>query len=181
MKVIILGGNARSGKTTLAVMLEKKGYNRISFDMLNEALNEGLNINKLNEELYKFFEIIVNNAIKDMKLYGTKTVIDIYDFLPDQINKLPFQEDIDVYFLAYPNTSKNDIKINVIKYAKPTDWIAEVNEDYLNECVDRFYKRNKLLVDECKKYKYKLIDTKSGNNRDIILNNLYNTIIKEDL
>ncbi len=34
-KVVILGGNARSGKTTLAYKLQQHGFNRISFDLLN--------------------------------------------------------------------------------------------------------------------------------------------------
>lgn len=44
-KLIILGGNARSGKSTLAFKLVKKGYSRISLDNLQNYLEEGLNIN----------------------------------------------------------------------------------------------------------------------------------------
>ena len=44
--------------------------------------------------------------------------------------------------MAYPNCSKEQIKFNVINYSKPTDWIAQVNEEYLNSCVERFDNRN---------------------------------------
>lgn len=44
-KLIILGGNARSGKSTLAFKLIKKSYSRISLDNLQYYLEEGLNIN----------------------------------------------------------------------------------------------------------------------------------------
>ena len=39
-KVVILGGNARSGKSTLSYMLVKKGFSRISFDNLFECQSE---------------------------------------------------------------------------------------------------------------------------------------------
>ena len=71
-----------------------------------------------------------------------------------------------------------EIKYNVIKYAKPTDWIVKVDEEYLDSCIQRFYERNKILVEECQKYNQTLIDTKSKEERNIILNNLLNEIIK---
>lgn len=37
-KVVILGGDARSGKSTLSYTLIKKGYNRISFDNIYDAI-----------------------------------------------------------------------------------------------------------------------------------------------
>lgn len=43
-KVVILGGNARSGKSTLAFKLVKKGYSRISLDNLETYITDALNI-----------------------------------------------------------------------------------------------------------------------------------------
>ena len=48
-KVVILGGNARSGKSTLAYQLVKQGFSRISFDQLSEVLNETFSIDLDNE------------------------------------------------------------------------------------------------------------------------------------
>ena len=179
-KVIILGGNARSGKTTLAIMLSKKNYSRISFDTLTTAIEEGLGINlddKPEEILFKFFEIIVNNSIEDAKNYGVNTVIDMYDFLPEQVSRLKNQKDISVYFLAYPGFSKEEIKYNVKHYAKPTDWIAQVTDEYLDECAERFYLRNSLLQKECEKYNCNFIDTSAGEDRGKILNSLFEEIL----
>ena len=102
----------------------------------------------------------------------------MYDYLPEDITKLERYKELEVYFLAYPNCKKDQIKYNVINYAKPTDWIAQVNENYLNSCVERFYERNKILVEECKKYKMNIVDTKDGEDRNKILNELLNKIIK---
>ena len=179
-KVIILGGNARSGKTTLAYKLQKKGFNRISFDLLNTYIEKGLkiNFNDLEEDKkIEFFETVVNEAITEADNEDINIVIDMYDYLPCDINKLTQKSRIEVYFLAYPNCSKEDIKYNVIHYAKSTDWIAQVNEQYLDECVTRFYERNKLLVDECSKYNYELIDTKSGKEREIVISKLFDRIV----
>ncbi len=180
-KVVILGGNARSGKTTLAYMLQKNGFNRISFDLLNTYIEDGLKIkfDDLDEQTkFDFFESVVNEAINESMNENINIVIDMYDYLPKDIDKLENKDKVEVYFLAYPNTTKEEIKYNVIHYAKPTDWIAKVNESYLDECVERFLKRNTTLVKECKKYNMPLIDTASGKKRDKVLLDLYNKIVK---
>ncbi len=179
-KVVILGGNARSGKTTLAYMLQKEGFNRISFDLLNTYIEDGLNINfdDLSEEKkFNYFESVVNEAINESENEDINIVIDMYDYLPADIDKLQNKNKVEVYFLAYPECTKEEIKYNVVHYAKPTDWIAQVNEEYLNSCVDRFFDRNKMLVEECDKYNVTLVDTKSGDERKEVLNNLLNKIL----
>lgn len=179
-KVVILGGNARSGKTTLAYQLQTKGFNRISFDLLNTYVEDGLNVDfdELSEEKkFNFFESVVNEALNESENENVNIAIDMYDYLPQDIEKLKNKDKVEVYFLAYPGCTKEEIKYNVVHYAKPTDWIAQVNEDYLNSCVDRFYERNKMLVEECSKYNMTLIDTKSGEDRKIILDDLFNKII----
>lgn len=179
-KVILLGGNARSGKTTLAYELQKHGYNRISFDLLNTYIEDGLKINfdDIDEETkFNYFESVVNEAINESNNENINIVIDMYDYLPADVNKLKNKDKIEVYFLAYPECTKEEIKYNVVHYAKPTDWIAQVNEKYLNSCVDRFYDRNKRLVEECNKYNMTLINTKSGNDRKKVLSKLLDKIL----
>ena len=180
-KVIILGGNARSGKSTLAYKLQKYGYNRISFDLLYAYLEEGLKIkfDDLDKETkFNYFETVVNEAVKEAKNENINIVIDMYDFLPEDINKLSNKDKVEVYFLAYPDCTVEEIEFNVKNYAKPTDWIAQVNSKYLHECAIRFYERNKMLVEECKKYNMNLVDTKSGDQRNIVLESLFNKIVK---
>lgn len=180
-KVIILGGNARSGKSTLAYKLQKHGFNRISFDLLYTYLEEGLKIkfDDLDDDTkFNYFETVVNESVKEASNEDINIVIDMYDFLPKDINKLSNKDKVEVYFLAYPDCSVEEIEFNVKNYAKPTDWIAQVNSKYLHECAIRFDERNKMLVDECKKYNMNLIDTKSGDQRNIVLESLFNEIIK---
>jgi len=181
-KVVILGGNARSGKSTLSFMLVKNGFSRISFDNIHEIVRNSfdIDINELDEEKkFNLFENVVNLSLDESTNENTNIVIDMYDYLPDDIKKLKRKEELEVYFLAYPNCSKEQIKYNLKTYSKPTDWIAQVNENYLNSCVDRFFDRNQMLVKECKKYNMNLIDTKDGEERNKILSKLLNKIIYE--
>lgn len=174
-KVVILGGNARSGKSTLAYKLAKKGFSRISLDNIESAIEDGLEISMDDlsaNKRFNFFENIVNKALEEAELEDVNTVIDMYDFLPEDIDKLKNKDKIEVYFLAYPNCTLENIKYNVIHYAKPTDWIAQVNEGYLDECVRRFDERNKILMSECSKYHMNLVDTKDGDNREKAINEL---------
>lgn len=183
-KVIILGGNARSGKSTLAYKLVKSGFNRISLDNIYSAIEEGLKINmdEISKDLqFSFFANIVDKCLEEAENEDINSVIDMYDFLPSDIEKLKNKDKVTAYFLAYPNTSKEDIKYNVVHYAKPTDWIALVDDEYLDVCVDRFFERNSLLVKECAKYNMTLIDTSSGKERDAILNKLYDEIINKKM
>lgn len=179
-KVVILGGNARSGKSTLAYKLIKCGFNRISFDDLYDSIEEGLNIrvDELSKDVQnKFFESIVNKALEEANNNDVNTVIDMFDFLPEDIDKLENKKNVEVYFLAYPDFSIDEIKYNVIHYAKSTDWIANVDDDYLDSCVKKFYERNELLVRECKKYDMKLIDTSTGEERYKVLDELLARIV----
>ena len=180
-KVVILGGNARSGKSTLSYKLISKGFSRISFDTIQSAIEDGLNIpfDDLDEDKkFAFFEQIVNKSIEEAEIEGINTVIDMYDYLPSDMDKLQNKDKIEVYFLAYPNCTLEEIKYNVIHYAKPTDWITQVDEEYLDSCVQRFYERNKLLVAECQKYKMTLVDTKDDDDRDKVLNGLIIKIVQ---
>lgn len=179
-KVIILGGNARSGKTTLALKLVKKGFSRISLDNIQSYIEDGLGINfdEYSDEIkIRFFKTIVSNAIEESINEDTNIVIDMYDYLPEDLEKIENIDKNNVYYLIYPNCTKEEIKYNVIHYAKETDWIAQVNKEYLNQCVERFYKRNKIILEQCKKYNFKFVDTSSGDKRNKILDDLLRIIL----
>ena len=182
-KVVILGGNARSGKTTLALELVKNGYSRISLDNLQGYIEDGLGINFDDYSYnmrFNFFKTIVNSALDESKNENTNLVIDMYDYLPSELEKIEGIDKENVYYLIYPNCTKEEIKYNVIHYAKPTDWIAQVNEEYLNECVERFYDRNNLILNQCTKYNYQYIDTSSGEERNKVLTMLLNKITNDN-
>lgn len=116
--------------------------------------------------------------MEEVQKEDTNIVIDMFDYLPEDLENFNGLNKSDIYFLIYPNCSKEEIKYNVVHYAKPTDWIAQVNEQYLEQCVDNFYTRNKVVLKQCEKYGYQYVDTKSGKDRDLVLENLLYHIIK---
>ena len=184
-KVIILAGTPRSGKTTLSLRLSRNGFNRVSFDHLGNALKTAFPamIPDSHDQdirsacLFEFFQSLVISAYEDAAHYGVNTVFDVYDFTPEYIRKLPHQEMLDVYFLGYPDNNVHEIEHNIVYYAQPTDWITQVNDEYLKEVAARCYKVNQTLMNQCVQYGYPFINTKSGAERDKILEELYNAVI----
>jgi len=183
-KVIIIGGTPRAGKTTLANRLAKNGFSKISFDLVSDALQKGfpnlidnwVSQQECAQKKYLFFEGLVEGAVNDAKIYGLNTVFDVYDFTPEYVSRLPFQNDIAVFYLGYLGFSADEIRHNIRFYAEPTDWIAQVDEDYLTEVAQRCYSFNEILLMQCKEYNYEFVDTKAGADREKVLNELFLTI-----
>lgn len=192
-KIVILGGTPRAGKTTVANRLAEKGFNIIPFDYIVHAVHDGLpevilgNENKreywsnqemASEKFYLFFETLIKDFVNDSKVYGLNYVIDMYAFTPQYINKLPFQEEIEVYFLGYPNKSTEEIVQNIKLYSKPTDWIMQfINDEIaLKVLAERFYEMNEKISKQCTQYGYNFINTDTGDKRSIALNDLFDKI-----
>jgi 2-phosphoglycerate kinase len=187
-KVVILGGAPRAGKTTLAIQLARHGFNKISFDQLSDALQKGFPEIVIEDQYdqevcakkkYAFFESVVESSINDAKIYGLNTVIDMYDFTPEYVSKLPCQKDIEAYFLAFPGLSVDEIRHNIKFYAEPADWIAEVDDDYLTVVAQRCFQVNEKLVRQCEQYGYELVNTGAGDERTKVLNRLFGKIISD--
>lgn len=186
-KVIILGGTPRSGKTTVANKLANKGFNVIHFDHIAEAIKTGLPEIKIDMwtpeicsvKLYSFFESLIKNLVDDAKASELNYIVDTWNFYPESIIKFPFQDDIKVYFLAYPNQAKEEIKSNIKQYSKKTDWIFQFlnDNDFLDMITEMYFNINQTLVNQCKEHGYELIDTSAGENRNFILNSLYDKIL----
>ncbi|MCL2774237.1 MAG: hypothetical protein FWD71_12925 [Oscillospiraceae bacterium] len=172
-KVLIIGGCPRAGKTTLAVKLVKsgKGFSKTSGDHLGDVfLSDSERVKTLVESL-----------LEDAEVYRINAVFDYYpdNFTLDDIEKLPFKNKLDMYFLGFPDISVEEIKYNIKHYAKPTDWIYGVEEDYLEVVAKRIYNFNIKLKKYCEKYNYRFINTGVGEEKVVILNSLYDEIIKK--
>ncbi|MCL1859265.1 MAG: hypothetical protein FWF92_08545 [Oscillospiraceae bacterium] len=169
-KVIIIGGCPRAGKTTLSVKLVKSGlgFSKISGDSLGDDLLS-------NSEQVK---TLLGSLLEDAGAYGINSVFDYYpdSFTLDDIYKLPFKNKIDMYFLGFPDIPVEEIKYNIKHYAKPPDWIYYCADDYIGEVAKRIYDFNIKLIEQCKKYNYRFINTGVGEDRNVILDSLYNEI-----
>ena len=172
-KVIIIGGCPRAGKTTLSVKLIKSGlgFSKISGDHLGE--------NFLRD--FEQVKIFLEGLLEDAGAYGINSVFDYYpdNFTLDDIEKLPFKDKLDIYFLGFPDIPVEEIKYNIKHYAVYTDWIYGCSNEYIGEIAEKIYDFNIKLKKDCEKYNYRFINTGTGDKRNVILNSLYDEIINK--
>lgn len=180
-KVVIIGGNKRAGKTTLALKLHNEyNFNYINMDMLLDSLelafpvledhNDDKYINLLNE--------MVERSLDDAKNYGVSTVYE-YIFSPEQLNSFIHKDEVQIYFLANLDANEENIRRDLKKYSKSFDWPSYVQEEDIERNVKYILEHNKLLEEQCKKYNYNLVNTSRDVNRDKALNELVNKIVNQ--
>ena len=176
-KVILLGGCPRAGKTTLSVKLVRSGlgFSKISMDYIGEAFGN------TDVDKFEFAKTLLEKLLHDAQAYGIHSIFDYYpdEFTLDDIQKLPFKDELDMYFLGFPDISVEAIRYNIKHYAKPIDWIYHVDDDYIAVVAQRIYDFNIKLKADCEKYGYKYINTGVGGERPVILNSLYDEIIEK--
>lgn len=73
--------------------------------------------------------------------------------------------------------SIEEIRHNIKFFAEPTDWIAQVDDDYLTVVAKRCYLVNEKLAKQCKEYGYDLMNTSTGGDRIKALNELFNKLL----
>ena len=122
-KVIIIGGCPRAGKTTLSVKLVKSGlgFSKISGDHLGDALLSN----------FEQVKTLLESLLEDAGAYGINAVFDYFpdNFTLDDIEKLPFKDKLEMYFLGFPDIPVEEIKYNIRYYAEPKDWMYMYNMD----------------------------------------------------
>lgn len=170
-KVIIVAGNKRSGKTTLAMKLHKEyNYNYYNFDMLLDVI-EGTftELNDGDEKKYiKLLENMVERSLKDAENYGVNSVYD-YIFEPEHLKDFKYRDKVQIIFLANLDANENNIREDFKKYSKPFDWPSYVSPSDIERNVLWILNKNKTLIQECENYNFRLINTSRGEVRDRIL------------
>ncbi len=172
-KVVVLCGNKRAGKTTLANKLHKEyNFTHLNMDQILDAVDYVCDQRKIDHfiDCYDFFEKLVDFAIENAINYGENTVIE-YIFKISDIKKLQEKYDIDAYAL-YTNTDEENLRKILKEYSKDYDWPSYVGEVDFNRNIREILELNKKLKEECKNSKVKLIDTSYGKDRDVIIQKL---------
>ncbi len=170
-KVIIIAGNKRAGKTTLAMILHKEyNYNYYNFDMLLDALEETfVDLNDGEDTKYvRLLENMVERTLKDAQNYGVNSVYD-YIFEPTQLKDFKYKDKVEIIFLANLDANENNIREDFKKYSKSFDWPSYVSDSDIDRNAKWILSKNNTLIQECKKYNFRLVNTSRGKRREDIL------------
>lgn len=178
-KVVILTGNKRAGKTTLANKLNKEyNFTHLNMDQILDAVDYVCDKKNLKHfiDCYDFLEKLVAFAVDNAKNYGENTVIE-YIFKISDVKKIQKKYNVLAYAL-YTDTDEKNLRKILKKYSKEFDWPILVGENDFNRNIKEILDLNERLKEECMNSKIKLIDTSYGKNRDVIIDNLSKEIGK---
>ena len=177
-KIILICGNKRSGKTTLSLWLHKEAnYNYYNFDMLLDSLEDSFELlNDGNDNKYvKLLENMINKSLNNAENYGINFVYD-YVFFPNQLKDFKYRDKIDIIFLANLDANESNIIEDLKNYSKSFDWPSFASKEELERNAKYILRTNKILINECNVYCFKLINTSRGKKRNIILNEVFKEI-----
>ena len=178
-KVVILTGNKRAGKTTLANKLNKEyNFTHLNMDQILDAVDYVCDKKNLKHfiDCYDFLEKLVAFAVDNAKNYGENTVIE-YIFKISDVKKIQEKYNVLAYGL-YTDTDEKNLRKILKKYSKEFDWPILVGENDFNRNIKEILDLNERLKEECMNSKIKLIDTSYGKNRDVIIDKLSKEIGK---
>lgn len=174
MKHIFIGGVAKSGKSTLAEKLcQNKNYNHIPLDYFASSLKHNFPETKItsnviiNEESSKNLSLLLSRVINIMNDKEEPFIIDSAHILPKHIIEYIDLNKWDIYFVGYPNITKED-KFNILrKYDKETDWTRKRTDEELLNTLDKLITLSKEIELQCKEYNITFIDTSKDLIKDI--------------
>lgn len=179
MKNIMILGICRTGKTTFSRMIQKEfnNYQIIEVDTIISALQKtvpevpiGFIHDQLEEnKLPQFLNLLIQKNInKNGKELGF--IINADSILPDDLIKYFDLENMIVYYFVSPNLTTNEILDNCRNFDSKTEWTTRRTDEQLLNHFDFYKDIEKKIIDDCKKYNIKCIDT--SNNRETIFKNL---------
>lgn len=174
MKHIFIGGVAKSGKSTLAEKLcQNKNYNHIPLDYFASSLKHNFPETKItsnviiNEESSKNLSLLLSRVINIMNDKEEPFIIDSAHILPKHIIEYIDLNKWDIYFVGYPNITKED-KFNILrKYDKETDWTRKRTDEELLNTLDKLVTLSKQIEQECLELNIPFIDTSKDLIKDI--------------
>ena len=182
MKNIIIFGEPRSGKSTLANMIvDRFNYQVIHVDSIRDTF----------KKIYPELDIAPDKAIKNKKfqlflqeyLYRNtiKEERNKYGYVMEgcetsvcDCNRLYNNDNNIIYFLAQVDITPEQLFNNIRNNDSKQDWTFKYTDDELMKIVKKLISNGKKIKKECEKYNITFIDT--SRNREEVLNDILNDI-----
>lgn len=194
MKNIFILGVQRTGKSTLSKMLikELKNYSIIKLDAVRNALDDTfpfLEINpRLGKGMEKDFPKFIANLMKwnnrlisneDNVIYENELgyIIEGDSLFPEDIISVFSDKEAMVLCLGNGDLNETEIFENIRKYETQVDYTYYRSDDRVMESCKRSVAKNKIMKQQCEKYKYPYYDT--SKNRKEVLEEIVEQIKKE--
>lgn len=184
-KNIFIAGVARSGKSTIATKVCKKlGYNHYPMDYVVASLKRNFpecNIVSnvvISDENSQRVALLFSTIINIIESSEEKFIVDSAHVLPKDIIKYLDKDKWDIYYVGYPESSKEE-KFNIIKkYDKPSDWTYNKTDEELLGRLEKLIEISKEIKAECKDLEITFFDTSNNFNENI--NNYVNVICNKE-
>ena len=163
----IIGGPAKSGKTTLRkTLLQEQGISGISTDYLRAMFQENteLNITSQNspEINYKNIEVFLDGFIKEFLYFSDEDFILEGDLLIEDLYEKysNFSDKVFFVYMGYPDISlKNKVKQTREKEKVIKSWVNDVDKESLQKILSYGISKSKKLKSFCKQNNIYFINT----------------------
>ncbi len=178
---VIIAGAARSGKTSLALMLNKYGFTHYKMDSIKRGICEayGIKYDKW-EDVSSIVCKIINRIILDNKTdtnYGKeKYLFDTPFIFPKDISLID-TSDTEVIFLGYSKALPSEILKIIREKDNDNFWTNKKSDEELLKLIELDINYSKKVEEECKEFGIKYYDTTY--DRDQILNKIVHEIVNK--
>lgn len=186
---IIIIGCPRSGKTTLSRMIMENDalYNNISLDSLTIAIKRTMPEIGIKEasKIEVISKRIVPFLVSYLKRYkidypNNKFLIEGIQINPEQLISESFFKDFRIICLGYPNATIDELFYNIRNEDKQLSfsYTKKMSDKELREKISSYIRYSIFLQKKCNDYSIPFYET--NQNRSNVLNNIYNTLIKNN-
>lgn len=185
MKNIIILGEPRSGKSTLANMIiDKFNYQVIHVDAVRDTfkeiypeLNIAPDIAINNKKFQLFIQEYLNRNTKQEERNKYGYVVEGCETSVDDCNRLFNTDENIIYYLAPDDITPEEFFNNIRANDTEKDWTFKLSDEELMQKVKNMITKGKKIKEECKKYNIKFVDT--SHNRKEKLNTILKNIESE--
>ena len=176
---VIIAGAARSGKTTLSLMLNKYGFTHYKMDSIKRGICESYSLKYDDwKDVSPIMCTIINRIIEDNKTdtnYLKEKYLFDSPFLSPKDIKMINTEDTYVLFLGYSQISVDEMVKRIREKDLENYWTNKISDDQLRKETQENIDFSRYIEEECKKCGIKYYDTSI--DRERILNEILNDII----
>jgi hypothetical protein len=181
-RLIFILGTSRSGKTTLAKIVEKKyNFKLISEDEIAHRFANHFPELKISTStpvnLYKFMIPYIKTLLEE----NPESYFVVEGNLPILLAYKNFKKRIiSLYGIGYPNTTPKEFLKDVRKFETQDDWTRDCSDDYLLEFFLMTINHAKKVRNNCRKRGFKFFDVSLNRNEKHheLLNDIECSLIK---